>query len=333
MIQASEHHYLVDLKLNHSLDRAAIYKACVALACEGLTLPDEQSLSQDERTLLEVRRRLSTSDIVGAKSLLMNFESADNLLKGDYFFLFGQICHRSGEQNETSVYMNLAADQYRLIGDYHRELRARVNGALCVANLASCLVGDLSILEMEARRKNFSDIAANICRTRAIELLRAGRLSEAHAQAMEASALYQLDGYVHDRAVALAIAAIVQFCLGNTKLANELRSQMLILEGKVATYLLVYEQLVLGKTPKVPPGHPLAEIVWSKIVLKTESISGRIITALRDGPKTKHELVELIWNSHALNESYDRRLYSAINELRTEKSFSIGFDGSRYYLP
>lgn len=328
----SEQQHLSALRSFHQIETVDIYKACVAGANNGLRLPEEHLLGDHEKSLLEARRKLFVSDLKETERILNSFLPQDPLLNGDRLFLLGQIYHRKGKQKEASDFMNLAAVSFQETGDLHRALRAKVNGALCLSSLESCLFGDLYALELEARRQNFLDIAGNICRTRGIELLIAGRPNEAHAQALEASSLYQLDGFQDDRAVALLIAALAQLTLGDFKAAKELRSLVLFTSGKIEVYAKVYDDILMGKIPKIPKGHALEGISWKKLIIKSDSVTGKIIEALREGPLTRDELITLVWGENALDDSYCRRLYTAINSIRKDRTATIIFDGERYSL-
>lgn len=328
----SEQQHLSALRTGLDPVTVSLYKACIAVACNGLKLPEEDQLGPHERSLLEVRRLLHASKLVDAEGILMNFVSPVLLLNGDRLFLWGQVHHRKGEQKLASEYMNYAADEYRALGDFHRELRARVNGALCLSNLESALVGDLYCLELEARRRGYSDIAANICRTRATELLIAEKYSQALIQAREAADLYLQDGYQDDRAVALLLGALASTLSGDQGQAVSLRDQVLITDGKVRVYHLALEALLNFKTPEIPKGHSLERMRWPKLTGKKNSITAKIISALEEGPLSKEELIDLVWAPKDYNEAYVRRLYSAINQIRKDNLAKVVFNGERYQL-
>ena len=328
----SEQQHLQAMRIFREDAKYDVYKACVAVACNGMTLPEESSLSKGERVLLEVRRQLFKSDLKMAENMLKEITFENHLLEGDKFFLQAQVYHRRGEQPEASRLWNVAADKYCLIEDFHRELRARVNGALVISTLESCLYGDLLSFEQEAKRQNFLDIAANIARTRAIELLKAGMLNEAYNQSMEASALYQLDGYQDDRAVAVLLAAISQLCLGNLEKAAATRGEVMVSEGKTKVYINIYNDLLAGKIPKVQAGHTMSRIAWKKIMVKTGSISGKIIENLRKKSMNREELIAAVWGENATDQSYCGRLYVAINAIRKDGLITIIFDGENYKI-
>lgn len=332
MKRHSEYQCLSALSAEAMLSPLEIYKACVAVANTGKQLPSEAQLSAEEKDLLECRRQIFRGAFKEAKKLLSNAAGLNDFLEGDRKFLFAQILHRSGDQRGAEKLMKDAARDYLAAKDLHRELRARVNAAICVADLDRCLMGDLYAFELEARSQNFFDIAANICRTRAVELLRAARMPEAYTQAMEAKALYEQDGYPDDKSVALLLAALAKLSLGEMAEAEALRSQALITEGKVSVYANLYESLLQGRQPHLPTGHPLASVAWKNLGLKLSSVPGKIMQCLRDGPRSRDELIDAVWGPNALSPAYCSRLYTAINSLKKTKGIAIIFDGEKYRI-
>jgi hypothetical protein len=226
--------------------------------------------------------------------------------------------------------MIVAADWYGKAGEPYRELRARINAAICVSSLESCLAGELLAYEQEARRQGYLDLAANICRTRAMELLINGNLLEAHIQAKESADLYQLDGYQDDRAVSIVMSAIALQMNNEGHRAQEMMAQCLIKDGKVKQYLTIYETLVQGKTPQLHAGHPLSRVRWNKKVLKSESVPGKIVSLLKMKSRSRDELITLVWGENATDTSYCARLHTAINYLRKSKGIVVTYDGEKY---
>jgi tetratricopeptide (TPR) repeat protein len=332
MKPSSEYQSLYQHHQGTSVDSLVAYKACVAVANHGLTLPDEEVLAPIYRELISVRRLIFSKALAEAEEKLRSLQTDDGFLQGDIDFLLGQIYHKRGDQPTAAFLMQSAARHYGASGDSHRELRARVNGAICVSTLASTLFGDLYSCEQEARRQNYFDIVGNICRVRATELLVAGRLQETLAQALEAAHFYQLDGYQDDHSVAIFIGAIALMLQGDVARAQELRGQALATEGKSEIYKQAYDQLLCGKLPKTHEGHPLNAVNWKKLMVKAESVPGKIIARLRRGPCAKNELIDSVWGQDALSDSYRSRLHTAINYLRQEKSISVVFDGEFYSL-
>lgn len=332
MALTSEQQHLSAIRLGLEPQNVSLYKACIAVACNGLKLPEEEFLSSHEKSLLEVRRLIHGSKFEAAEKILLGFISPIVLLNGDRLFLWGLLHNRKGEQKLAKEYWNYAADEYRTLGDFHRELRARVNGALAVSDLESVLSGELYCHELEARRRGFHDIVANIVRTRAIELLIAHRFQEALFQAEDSAALYLQDGFQDDRSVSLAVAAIAAKFLGKSEDAARYRSQILITDGKVKIYLEALESVLSGKTPSIPKGHSLDRMVWPRITVKKNSITAKIISALSEGPLTKEELIDVVYAPPELNEAYIRRLYSAINQIRKDKLAEIVYNGKEYQL-
>lgn len=313
-------------------DLRTIYLASIALANSGASLPQEAQLPETERALLQVRRCHYQQNFSEAKRLLHQTQTDDLFLKGDWLFLRGQYHHRLGEQNLAAQFMSEAADLYRQVGEGHRELRARVNGAICLSSLESCMLGELHVLLQEARRLGHNDICANILRTKAMELLIAARPREAMMQAIEAASFYHLDGYREDQCVALMVAAICAVLIGDFKRAQELRDQVLIEGGKVQVYNDIYEGLCSGRMPKVAEGHALGKVQWKSMILRPNSISGKIVLGLRARAMTRDELITHVWGDLATNQSYCDRLYTAINSLRKERNITVMFDGEYYRL-
>lgn len=328
----SEQSALLELRTTGAESIVQIYRACVAVANNGGTLPEEKNLGKHEKSLLEVRRLIYQRHLSQAHLILETCFPNEDLLIGDKTFLLGQVAHKMGDQDEAARLWYLSADYFRKCGDKHRELRARVNAAIGVATLESCLSGELFIFEQEARRHEFFDILANICRTSAIEFLRSGQLPEAIYQAQEAAKFYSIDGYRDDHAVSVIITAICYALEGHFDKAYEKRSEALIKEGKVKVYDEILEDLLNQRTPKAPQGHCLYGVKWKKTSLKKESIPGKIISFLKSGPKTRDEIITHIWGEGAVDQSYCGRFYSAINYLRKERSVLIEFDGSFYSL-
>lgn len=333
---SSEIQHLSMLRRNKIIEneKFQIYKACAGVANNGLTLPEEATLGNHEKMLLAVRRNLYLSQYTIADETLkeLGLIELNHFFAGDKDFLTAQLFHRQGMQEKATAFMVKAADHYALAGETHREMRARVNAAICLATLESCLVGDLYSFEQECLRYGFTDIVANICRTKAIELLRVHRAKEAHMQAIQAADYYLLDGYQDDRSIALILAAIAQLVLGNVAKAEECFNQALVLDGKVANYCKVYQALLNGQKPVAPAGHPLETVNWKEMVLKKESIPGKIVSALQKEPQTRDNLIEIVWGNNALSDSYVSRLYSAINFLRKDKGVDVKFNGEKYYL-
>lgn len=331
MKATSDQQHLVLNRKGHN-GEFVLYKAAIAISNIGSTHSDENKLSKCEITLLEVRRHIFRQEFGEAKLLLPSLKTHHPLLEGDKNFLLAQVFHRQGDQQKAYELMNLAGDLYQIADEPYRELRARINGAICISTLDSSLFGELFSYEQEARRLGFMDLAANICRDRAQALLVAGRLSEAHLAAIEAADLYLLDGYPDDRSVAIVTGAIALIMNDENQKAQQVMALCLIRDGKVKQYIDIYESLVQGKTPKLHSGHPLAKVSWKKNSLKKESVPGKIVNILKESPKNKDELILLVWGENAQDISYVARLHTAIKYLRKNKNISVAYDGEKYYL-
>lgn len=330
MKSGSEQRDLITLKKKGPSGPYDVYKACVSQANLGLTLPEESQLSTGERSLLQARKLLSRGSLDEARKLLISISTDEPLLHGDKNFLMGQCYHRMGEQQRCFEFMNIAAQSYQDAHETYRELRARINGAISVSTLETCLFGDLQAFEQEARREGYLDLVANILRTRSMNLLTAGQLNEAYFQAMEAAELYQLEGYPDDRTIALLVGAIALHMNGDVLAAQKIRGMCLVVVEKVRPYLMIYESLVQGKIPKLHPGHPLYEVKWKKFALKSDSIPGKILQILKEGPCSRDELIVSVWGEDATDPSYNSRLYTAINYIKKSKGIFIAFDGEKY---
>lgn len=332
MKTGSEQRDLILLKKNGPTGAFDIYKAAISQANLGASIPEERDLPENQKALLEVRRHLASGSFEKIPKILQSLNADHPLLEGDREFLHAQYYHRTGEQGKAAEFMIAAALHYAKAGESYRELRALSNAHICLSTLESCLFGELVSLEQEARREGFLDLAANIVRTRAMELLIAGRLSEAYVHAMDAAELYQLEGYPDDRAVAIMVGAIALFMNGEVDRAKETRARCLHSGAKLKSYIGIYEDLVQGKSPKVKPGHPLDRVKWTKNSLKSNSIPGKIIHSLKERPMTRDELIVSVWGESASDVSYCSRLYTAINYIKKSKGIDVAFDGERYKL-
>jgi hypothetical protein len=327
---SDQQHFILNKKGND--EEFVLYKAAIAVSNIGSIHPGEVKLSACEVTLLEVRRQIFKQEFAQAETLLQPLKTHHPLLEADKVFLTAQIFHRRGDQPKAYELMNRAGDLYQMAFEPYRELRARVNGAICVTSIDSSLFGELYSYEQEARRLGFMDLAANICRDRSMVLLVAGRLSEAHNAAMESADLYRLDGYPDDRSVSIVTGAIALLMNDEQARAQHLIGTCLIRDGKVKQYLGIYEALLQGKTPKLHKGHPLAEVKWKKNSLKKESVPGKIVNILKESPKSKDDLIIQVWGEGAQDISYVARLHTAIKYLRKTKGVAVTYDGEKYQL-
>lgn len=317
-----------------STDMLQIYHACVAVACNGLSRAEEQQLPSYAKDLLEVRRFLNSSSLQEADSILhaLRYQEIPLIFTADRVFLEGQVLHRRGFQSEALIKLNEAADIYHQAGDYFRELRSRSNAYIANCDLRMCLFGELVALEQKARRLGYLEIAANICRARAEQLMQVGRFDEAVLAAEEAVSLYQSDGYPDDQAVAVYLAALSLMMLGKTEQAHQMQFRARVSDGKVSLFSQAYSSLRLGKMPDFPYGHPMKNVPWKVATVKSNSIPGKIIDALTEGPKSRDELVEAVWGQNAIDPSYNNRLYVALSSLKKTKKIQIEFDGEKYLL-
>ncbi len=117
---------------------------------------------------------------------------------------------------------------------------------------------------------------------------------------------------------------------GDHERALETIKQCHIKTGKVETYLEVFESLRQGKIPKLYSGHALFGVNWKKDTLRAESVPGKIIAALKERPRSKDELIRIVWGEDAVDVSYVARLHAAIKYVRKEKGIPVSFDGEKY---
>lgn len=329
----TEHSELLAVRSGVQATIDQMYKASIALANSGQKdIELESKLPQEFKNLLDARRFIFQRDFKKAQSLLEKSCQPDFLLEADRFFLLGHVAFNSGDMNLTNSRLKTAANFYRQINDEYRETRALVNAEICIANLVSCQTGALFTLEQVCYRNNYPDLIALISSARSIELLREGYLIEARIQADKASELFKQAGYSDDRAVSQMISAIASIALGDLNQAIAKQRECLVQQGKVKNYLMVFDCLLNSKKPQIPQGHPLSIFDWKKIIIKTDSIPGKIISQLKQSPKTRDQLIFSIWGENALDESYCSRLHSAIHDLRTKRGLHIIFNGEMYEL-
>lgn len=325
------------LSENKSLDSLDLYRACVVVACHGLSRDEEQTLPCYAQELLQVRRFLYSESLDEADFILhkLRYQNLPEIFNADRVFLEGQVLHKRGFQKEALLKMHEAADMYHLCKDYFRELRARSNAYIAVCDLQMCLIGELLAIEQKARRLGYFEIAANICRARAEELMQAGKFAQAHQAAEEAISLYANDGYPDDQAVAIYLSALCLLMLGHPEDADKTQLRAKVSDGKVLHFANAYFSLKLGKLPNFPYQHPMSKVPW-KInfvkSIKSSSIPGKIIEALNEGPKSRDELITVIWGDDALDPSYTNRLHSALSAIKKNRKIQIRFDGERYLL-
>ncbi len=315
-----------------------IYKALSGLANNGASRKEEEQLPPEARLLLEARRLLKERKLEDFDRLAMDFHAKtgdsgfDQILIGDLQALHAMRLGKKGLFQEARQAALAAAEVFANTPDLHRELRARINAEIFLCTLDTFLIGTLYSLEQSARRAGFDDLVGNIRKGRTIQLMDAARFEEALAEAIGAAAAYEHDGCPEDRAVANTILAILNLLTGHVAEAQIAAGKVHFKDGKVKPYFDAYQALVSGKKPQVPEGHPLALVPWPVHQVKRESVSGKILRRLSEGPATRDELIAHVWGEKALDPSYNARLYTAINQLRKKDGHGIIFDGSHYRL-
>ncbi len=320
------------------LPSIAVYKALSGLANNGATRPEEVDLHEHARRLLEARRLLKAGKYADFDSLLQSFQARsgdpelDQILMGDAQALEAMKLGKQGRFDEARTAALAAAEHFSGTPDRHRELRARINAEIFLCTLETYLIGTLYSLEQAALRGGFDDLVGNIRKGRTIQLMDAGRFEEALAEALGAAAAYERDGCPEDRAVAHTVLAILHLIAGHVGDAQIAAGKVHFKDGKVKPYFEAFQSLVSGKKPQPPEGHPLAIVPWPVHKVKKESISGKILRRLSEGPATRDELIAHVWGDQALDPSYCSRLYTAINQLRKKEGANIVFDGSLYRI-
>jgi hypothetical protein len=315
-----------------------LYKALSGLANNGATRPEEVQLPPGARLLLEARRLLKERKLEEFDRLAERYQPRtedpgfDQILIGDLQALRAMRLGKEGKFEEAREAALTAAELFANTPDLHRELRARINAEIFLCTLETYLIGTLYSLEQSARRAGFDDLAGNIRKGRTIQLMDAARFEEALAEATGAAAAYECDGCPEDRAVAQTVLAILHLIAGHVAEAQIAAGKVHFKDGKVKPYFEAYQALVSGKKPQVPEGHPLALVPWPVHQVKKDSISGKILRRLSEGPATRDELIAHVWGEKALDPSYNARLYTAINQLRKKEGHAIVFDGSVYRL-
>jgi hypothetical protein len=315
-----------------------LYKALSGLANNGGSRPEEDQLPTDARLLLDARRLIKAGKLEDFDALTTNFTARtgdpgfDQILSGDLQAIRAMRLGKQGRFEDARAAALEAAETFANTPDLHRELRARINAEIFLCTLDTYLIGTLYSLEQSARRAGFDDLVGNIRKGRTIQLMDAARFEEALAEATGAVAAYERDGCPEDRAVAHTMLAILHLLAGHVAEAQTAAGKVHFKDGKVKHYFEAYQALVSGKKPHVPEGHPLALVPWPVHQVKKESISGKILRRLSQGPATRDELIAHVWGEKALDPSYCSRLYTAINQLRKKDGHGIIFDGSVYRL-
>lgn len=309
-----------------------LYRAHVPLANNGTKRESEESLLPEHRALLEARRLIHAREHSSAHQLLSGLEVKESLLAGDRSSLLGAIAHREGNVELAARHYAEAGQHFEQGGDAHRMLRARINSRICENDLQSYLAGPLFALEQEARRREFRDLAAIVQKARAGELLSRGRFAEAFREAQVAIESFCVDGCSEDLEVARLLAALAAVATGDLAAGKQYFESVHLSGGKLVVYQDAYRALLAGKLPSVPPGHPLEGTPWPSFAVKSESIPGKVLRRLQQGPATRTELIEAVWGKDATHPSYQNRLFNVLNKLKKTFHQTIIFDGSAYRL-
>ena len=316
------------------LSEVEIYKACVIAANNGWTREEETGLGNYQRVLLESRRQIKSGRLEQAKKLLSSLRAQkpnSEIDPGDLEFLKGIVMHRLGDQYAAAGQLAIAANVFSKTGDSHRLLRALINEKISAAmNLQAYLLGDLYVLQNQAVQHGYHDLAGLVFCARAGELIVSGRFSEAVAEAHDAVMHYQIASCPEDLALAQMMLTIAQFMSGDSGGARLTFQRVHIRDGKIASYVAIFEALIAEKRPVPPLGHPLYGTQWKVQGFKKESVTGKILSCLKNAPATRDELILLIWGPNSTHPSYCNRLYSALNQIRKQGQHQVVFDGEKY---
>lgn len=316
-----------------------VYKACIAFAINGETHEAELTLAKEYSVLLSARRAIKVLNLPVTAALLENYPKLDVTheryfeLMGDREYLFGLLAHRMHDPETSEACFEQAAQLHAKGKDRHRALRSLINQKICRSTLASHVSGDLFFLKQRAFAEGYFDLVGNIEKAAACEWLCDGNFAEAERASQNAVAQYSIDGCPEDRSVAMTLYGISTFLMGHHEKAALLVGQVVIKNGKVASYLSILESLLAGKAPQLTEGHPLFPVQWPKMSkLKMNSIPGRIMQCLNESPMGRDQLIQSIWGENAIDPSYCGRLYTAIKDLRRKYGVSIEFDGQNYQI-
>lgn len=316
---------------NAPLSMTEIYRACAALANSGRSRPEELSLDESLKTLIEVRRMIFSCELKEAKRDLDAIKSEiPSLAHADTLFLQAIIAHRRGKLVEANATFEVSAGEYETLGETHRHLRALSNSAICKRDLGSHVSGELFQLERKAHQLGCYDVVGNIKKARTIELMMNAKFSAALTEAQDCVTAYGIDGCPEDRAVAHCLLSMNFRISGNLDAARKEFSRVVLNGGKVAGYKVACDALMQGRLPRFKKGHPLFGIRWPRAQIKTHSVQGKIMQRLQTGPVQRDELIKSVWGPRAIDPTYEARLHTAISDLR--KSTPIAFDGECYKI-
>jgi hypothetical protein len=330
----SEWQLLADLAANGSFNMSAdeIYKACVAVAIHGQKRIEEKLLNSFQQDLLNCRRLIFSGKMDASKRIahyILSNQDANLSEKADAYFILGTIYNRSGNRFEAKAnFLNSA----KISPDSHKQLRAVINSKICESKCASYICGELYALGQTAIRSEFYDLAGNIYKGMAIELLNAEKFLAATDAASKAEEFYSRDGCAEDRALNNCILAIANVLLGNLNQAQKDISRISEPVGKVKIYFDLYESLIHNRKMRLPKGHPLEKLLSHIRTKKSNSIGNKILRLLTENAMSRDELIYAIWGELATDSSYCNRLYTAINQLRKRYRSPIIFDGERYKI-
>jgi tetratricopeptide (TPR) repeat protein len=345
-MQLAEQHHFKDLSdwaclQKHLLspntdDVEFLYKVCVAASYSGESLESEKVLHAHFQKLLDARRLIAQGQFQSAEELLLSTKINENemsLLAGDYNCLLANIYFLKGDKDKAQKWYLTAIQIYENCHERHRQLRAKINLEILISDVAEYKQGRLYAIELLASKYEFYDLVGNIQKARAIELTKAMEFRAALTQAQLACESYQFDGFPEDREVALAIAAICAFAIGDLKLATHMYSQILNRRGKSLVYLEVYESLSAGRVPKLQTHHPLSSVNWKSLINKPEQLDTKLLNSLRNRPASREELIAILWPNEIWSESHIRRLHTLVHKIRSKNKILIEYDGHNYILP
>lgn len=324
---------------NDKLGLEEIYKASVLKANNGGRIEAETQLTSPFLLLLDARRFLKAESFESATNCLNQFSEISSIcdtpkwLQGDQRVLKSAIHQRRGEYRSAIAELQGASDIFQREDEIYRRFRALINVEILKCDFNTFVDGSLYYLQKSAYQEGFVDLVGHIHKARSVELLNRGQFSEAAIAAMDAISKYEVQAPdAEDQAVAQCLVSLSFFLLGNLDLAKEWLSRILVRDGKVKYYFEAINSLIAGRVPVLPESHPLVGTPWKSPFAKSNSITGKLVRCLQQGPTTRDQLINHIWGADALDPSYCDRLYSAIKQVRKKMGMAIVFDGNYYCL-
>lgn len=329
------------------LNPVEIYKGCAIMAVNGHRSEVESELNPLYQQLLEIRRKIffgQTENMqkqIQKLKILMTTSDQEfqidsfSLLRGDLELLSGIISTIKGDYKTAGSKMHSASDFYVQSNDYRRAYKALANEHICINNtLPTYQTGELYALNEQCLAAGYYDVAGNIYKSYALELLSAGNVPHSIEMAKKAQTQYQKECFIDDLLIAKGVEAIGEALLQNWQRAkalySELNTDMFYLHRKTKDFYHVLRDLLEGHKPAPAANHPLSRVPWKKLILKNGSLKMKLIEILRVASLPRNELIFKLWGENATHESYNQRFHSLLKETRESTNHLIHFDGHVY---